>query len=291
VAWIESHQGLAKHPKTLKLARKLNINIAQAIGHLHLFWWWAMEYAQDGDLSHCDPEDIAIAADWPGDAGLFVDSLVDSGFVDRGDDGNLSIHDWYEYAGKLIERRIADAERKRKERKKKDVHKTSAGHPQDVERTSDVTLTVPKPSNDGLMDNAPARETFEQAHKRVFGFHCNPMQSQQLSSYIEDGMDEAVIIRAFERASDTGKTGYNFKFIRAIVENYFKNGVRTLEQAIKLDDAHDAARQNRGDPVRKSRQQQQLDELDKFIAEEEMRRGQSRDRPPFQEDQAVFPGV
>lgn len=165
MAWIESHQGLAKHPKTLKLARKLNISIAQVIGHLHLFWWWAMEYAQDGDLSHCDPEDIAIAADWPGDAGQFVESLVESGFVDRHNDGSLSIHDWHDYAGKLLERRKADAERKKKEREKKGIQKISDGHPTDVQRTSNVTLTNnlnlnPK-NNKSIADSGEIGETFE----------------------------------------------------------------------------------------------------------------------------------
>src|SRR5690606_35050042 len=113
MAWSESHQGLAKHPKTLKVARKLNIHTAQAIGHLHMFWWWALDYAQDGEISNCDPEDIAIAADWPGDASEFFDALVSVGFIDRHEDGKATIHDWYDYAGKLIEKRAADAERKR----------------------------------------------------------------------------------------------------------------------------------------------------------------------------------
>lgn len=270
MAWIESHQGLARHPKTLKLARKLNIPVAQVIGHLHMFWWWAMDYAQDGDLSHCDPEDIAIAADWPDDAISFVESLVEVGFVDRHDDDSLSIHDWYDYAGKLIERRAADAARKKRSRAKKDVQAPYDGCPTDVQRTSSVTITVPKPNHDGLIDSAPAQETFEQAHKRVFGFACNPLQGDQLLSYIEDGMQEAVIVRAIERAAESGKAGYNFKLIRAIVENYFRNGVRTLDQAIKLDEAHDQARR-RDPPGGKSRQASQIDMLNQLAKEFEER--------------------
>jgi len=270
VAWIESHQGLAKHPKTLKLARKLNIHIAQAIGHLHLFWWWAMEYAQDGDLSHCDPEDIAIAADWPGDERQFVESLIEAGFIDRNEDGTLSIHDWHDYAGKLLEKRAADAERKRRERQKKDAPKPSDGCPTDVMRTSSVTLT--NTNNDGLIDNTPVQETetFEQAHKRIFGLDCHPHNSEILRSYLDDGMEEAVIIRAMERAAEKGKTGFNFTFIRAIVENYFRNGALTLEQAIKLDDAHDKARR-RDPPGGKSRQANQIALLDQLAKEFEER--------------------
>ena len=34
-----------------KLARRLGVSLPAAIGHLHLLWWWAMDYAQDGDLT------------------------------------------------------------------------------------------------------------------------------------------------------------------------------------------------------------------------------------------------
>ncbi|WP_067931222.1 hypothetical protein [Alicyclobacillus kakegawensis] len=64
MAWIESHQELARHPKTKKLARELNDTVRGAIGLLHLLWWWAMDYAEDGDLSRFDYEDIADAVMW-----------------------------------------------------------------------------------------------------------------------------------------------------------------------------------------------------------------------------------
>ena len=149
MAWIESHQTLVKHPKTLKLARRLQISIPTVIGHLHMLWWWALEYAQDGDLTKCDVEDIAIAMDWQGDAQELINALVDVGFLDQMYE-SLSIHDWYEYAGRLIERRAEDAERKRKERerkrssnKKQDVQEMSDGRPDDV--TGMSCVTVPKP--------------------------------------------------------------------------------------------------------------------------------------------------
>ena len=51
MAWIESHQELANHPKTKRFKRALGISTPQAIGHLHLLWWWALDYAQDGSLA------------------------------------------------------------------------------------------------------------------------------------------------------------------------------------------------------------------------------------------------
>lgn len=133
MAWIESHQTLANHPKTLKLARVLNVPRVTAVGHLHFLWWWALDYAQSGDLSGFEAMDIAVAADWQGEPEAFVVGLQRAGFLD--DDGQ--IHDWDEYAGRLIERRRADAERKRAARSQ-DVRRTSTGHPEDGVRNRTV---------------------------------------------------------------------------------------------------------------------------------------------------------
>ena len=51
MAWIESHQELRHHYKTKRLARELKVTVAAAIGHLHCLWWWAIDFAPDGDLS------------------------------------------------------------------------------------------------------------------------------------------------------------------------------------------------------------------------------------------------
>lgn len=140
--WIESHQSLLTHRKTGRLARSLAISKITAIGHLHAFWWWCMDNAPTGVLSGIDAEDIADGAVWEGDPGQFIEALVYAGFVDTTDDLSLVVHNWMRYAGRLIEKREKDAERKRIERQKKDdgapspvrtdhVQRTSAGHPRD----------------------------------------------------------------------------------------------------------------------------------------------------------------
>lgn len=60
-----------------------------------------MDFAKDGDLSRYDPEEIADGAMWEGDAQKFLDSLIQAGFVDR-DETGIYLHDWDEYAGRLI---------------------------------------------------------------------------------------------------------------------------------------------------------------------------------------------
>ncbi|MGG1651355.1 hypothetical protein [Paenibacillus sp. NRS-1780] len=137
MAWIESHQGTDRHPKTRKLCRKLGISTPAAVGHLHMFWWWAMDFAQDGDISRYGPDDIADAIEWDGDSGQLYTALVEAGFIDETEAGR-EIHDWYAYAGRLIDRRAADAERKRNSRSgKKSVPPPSTGSPPDVQGTEE----------------------------------------------------------------------------------------------------------------------------------------------------------
>lgn len=80
MAWIESHQELWRHPKTKKLARLLGVSVPTVVGHLHGIWYWALDFAQDGDLHQYDPEEIADAALWEGDPGQFIEALVAAGY-------------------------------------------------------------------------------------------------------------------------------------------------------------------------------------------------------------------
>jgi hypothetical protein len=103
MAWIESHQDLRTNPKAKRLARLLDVPLAQAIGHLHMLWWWALDHAEDGNLGRVDAYDIADGADWQGDEHAFVQALIDcgpgdrTGFVERAASGHLLLHDWHEY--------------------------------------------------------------------------------------------------------------------------------------------------------------------------------------------------
>jgi polyhydroxyalkanoate synthesis regulator phasin len=130
MAWIESHQELGRHPKTKRLARELKISLPTAVGHLFYLWWWVLDYAADGSLEKYSDEDIADAAEWTGDAKELVQALIKSGFIDE-EDGRKSVHDFHDYAGKLVERREKDRERKRK----------SATIPQDFQRNSNGNRT------------------------------------------------------------------------------------------------------------------------------------------------------
>lgn len=116
--WIESHQQLANHPKLKRLARLLGVSKQAAIGYLHLLWWWALDYAPRGQvIPPFDTEDVADAMEFDGDPEKVVDALISAGFLDI-EDSSITIHDWHDYAGKLLDKRESDRIRKEKARKK-----------------------------------------------------------------------------------------------------------------------------------------------------------------------------
>lgn len=124
MAWIESHQELRNHPKLTDARQKLAAEIrtnpserAQLIGHLHLLWWWCMDYALDGDLTRYTIQQIAEAAEWPGDPHHFVEALASAGFLD-GRSGGVTgkrylVHDWLDFCGELIRKRLRRKDEKR----------------------------------------------------------------------------------------------------------------------------------------------------------------------------------
>lgn len=109
MTWIPSYSGLGAHPKRRRFSHAMLAQVervspeAAAIGHLQFLWWYAAEYAPDGDLNRLSDEEIAEACYWHGDPGAFMALLVQTGFVDA----NRHIHDWFDkgHAGWLVARR------------------------------------------------------------------------------------------------------------------------------------------------------------------------------------------
>ena len=124
MAWFEAHQTMAKHPKTLRLSRLLKVDRRYAVGLLHDLFSWALDAAgKYGELTGMEKEDIAAALDLPGKKGLqTVDALVASGYLDLRENC-YSVHNWYQYAGKLNDKREADRKRKAEEAARKKAEK------------------------------------------------------------------------------------------------------------------------------------------------------------------------
>lgn len=80
-------------------------------------WGWCIDNAPDGNLTGIYANELAIAAGWEGDEAAFLQAVTDSGFIDK-DEDTLCIHDWNDYAGRLIEQREIHKEQARERQKR-----------------------------------------------------------------------------------------------------------------------------------------------------------------------------
>jgi hypothetical protein len=124
MAWVESHQALGHHPKTIRLAELLKVRVPEAVGLLHFLWWWALDYAPNGLVPAADKPTVAHACLWHRKPDDLWSALLTAGFVEEAGLDVLKIHDWMDYAGRLVEKRAANAERMRNARAKH-VQRTS----------------------------------------------------------------------------------------------------------------------------------------------------------------------
>lgn len=138
MAWIESHQTVGHHPKTILFAELLKVNLPTAVGHLHYFWWWALDFAPSGEI-RTTPGVLAKACEWRGNAERFRDALLTAGFVEWCNDA-LVIHDWMDYAGKLIDQRALRRESNRKAQSARRQRLVSA------DKADSQQSTVPDPT-------------------------------------------------------------------------------------------------------------------------------------------------
>ena len=145
--WIELHGSVATHRKTWALAAALGVERVQALGHICCLWLWAIEQAQDGDLSSFPAKAICEAAGWQKRPAVLLAALVASGYVDE----NMQIHEWDEYVGRLMDKRETDRKRQAEKRAKErgqsgerpmDSPRDVAGHRLPSTAPSTVNLTA-----------------------------------------------------------------------------------------------------------------------------------------------------
>ena len=159
MAWIELHQTLPRHPKLIRLANRLRVPRAQAAGHLTFLWLWTLDYAPTGDLSAFGPAEISAAADFGGDAEMFAQALRETGWLDEG----MQVHDWHEYAGRLIEDRVKAKERMRefRQRQREENERKRADTLRERARTLSECSELPNPT----LPNQEVRRRRERARE------------------------------------------------------------------------------------------------------------------------------
>jgi hypothetical protein len=110
--YVQVHQSLVTHPKTFKLARLASLDVFAVVGRLVALWCWALDEAPEGRIDAACVDLVATATMWRGDADQWVGWLVQAGFLDAVE-GGFQIHDWEDYAGRLMASREANRDRQR----------------------------------------------------------------------------------------------------------------------------------------------------------------------------------
>lgn len=137
MAYIEVRTTLPDHKKAKAMARDVGMRRPWVVGHLVCIWTWALENVpSNGSLAGIEDVDLEEAAQWPEErAGELVPAMVRAGFIEVDRTGRF-IHDWDEYAGRLLRRREEDRARKAAERAaaRATRSKPSASRPADTAR-------------------------------------------------------------------------------------------------------------------------------------------------------------
>lgn len=267
MAWIELHQTLPTNKKTLRLKKILKIKTPQAIGHLCLLWLWALDNAEDGDLSIFSGDEVSEVTGWTGKPETFVAALIEAGFLDE----DRHIHHWEEYAGALIDKReVTREQNKIRQQARRDKIKNS--HDRHASVTRDGSVTNENVTRDNSVSHAPIpyltvpnrtvpyhtvpEDTYNNPDKDARATPDDVLENPDIAAVMTRYMDKicaspsrgsidellayvknlsgAVVLHAIDIACDENKRSWSY--IRAILRDYQAAGINTLD-AVQLREA------------------------------------------------------
>jgi hypothetical protein len=108
--WIKINNDLPDHPKSDALASVLSE--PRAWTYLVELWLWASRTKPDGNLAGVADIIIAKRAGWTGDATVFVEALIATGWLSA----TRMLHDWEEHQGAVRDKAYRDRERSEERR-------------------------------------------------------------------------------------------------------------------------------------------------------------------------------
>lgn len=130
----------------------LGVDLDTTIGRLHRFWWWCVDYAENGNLKKYDFFQIGTAIGLDKEqSDLFVKSMIEAGFIDQSP--YFRVHDWWTYIGRFLKSKYKNYEHKWVEVEKLYVSKkgTTKGTPKvipkDYPKPQLPNLTKPNLTN------------------------------------------------------------------------------------------------------------------------------------------------
>lgn len=170
--WLQVDQDAFE--RAAELAAVLDINEAQAMGHLVFLWRWSLSRPGDVELSgevqgQTAVTQVEAGARWKGRRGAFVEVLIELGLVTEDGANLLRVRGLDRYRKELTKRE-QDRERQavaRAAARHADVQRTSNGQPADVERQTQ-TQTQTQKKKEQLPLSAQAAPEADPRPARVF---------------------------------------------------------------------------------------------------------------------------
>lgn len=251
--WLELHQEMARHKKTLTLARLLKVDRRYAVGLMIDLWSWGLDNADaDGNLSGLTADDIAMALDWPmKKANALISALQQAGWLDNRD-GTYALHDWSDYTGKLSEQREIQKEQNRiRQQRRREKLSSKKVMPKKQESNANVTRditrdkrdcnehtvpnpTVPDRTGDKLsVNNTPSSPTGEEPASvnagagNDFGCVCqafentvNPVPSSKDGMILSELYRDYPVQRILDAITETARCqGRSASYVRSVLQN------------------------------------------------------------------------
>lgn len=242
---IEIQTELIRHPKLRKLAKAIRCSNHEALGILFSLWTWGQinsdSFGKMPDTERCDIERCLI-----GDAGNstldmanVVDALIDTGWIDEGKDGELTIHDWVVWQADWYlakEKRKSEAQRKREQRKKEDVLQETACKSCDCIDAPPLNKTA-----ENSIQEQPISQPQSKKNERTYNLSFEEFWSvyprkedkayayKQYKARLKDGWSENELLRAAKN--------YAYVCEKKRTENeYIKKGKAFLSEATPFTD-------------------------------------------------------
>lgn len=248
--WIELHQEMPRHPKTLALAQALKISRREAVGILVDLWTWGLSCAEeDGGLKTIDDAGIALALDWPiKKSGTLVNAFVQCGWLDDLGGGKYRLHDWSDYTSKLTEKR-KDAERKRRAIRAANHPDASLPFPQNVPgqpadsplqnavnpRAGITQPNLTEPNHPNPPTPFPAAEESPEPSDALRGvlvsfesnIHPPKAAETEILRELCETYPEPAVLAAIAEAKGKGRSA---NYIKTILEGWKRDGVKPASE-------------------------------------------------------------
>ena len=247
MAWIEAHDELPDHPKTVLYAYELKIDKDAMTGKMLRFWTWALQNRRSGFIPYSDMQTVAERMRWTKKPQRLFDVLCmippgfRGGFLDPVDGGYV-IHDWEQYTNAYYgaeNRREKD--RKRKQDSKEiplEFRRKSGGNPKEFQGNSTEkirnsasyrNLTVPTTEEEEY--SAPAREGTEVRCFDEYSTLIQPssrLSDETLQSFLDDGAEDEMICAVIAEAH--ANDGRTLSYVRTALQRSMDRGVLTAAQ-------------------------------------------------------------